>query len=115
MPRGGAPGTGKMVKEHLLDTGGDSVYGTWKAVKKLAEEQGYVPPTYSSMRVFFYLLRKLGLVQKAREEPAGKGGFYRKSIHVVVPGEEDAPEWIDPSTAYYRPQRWEERKRFLLK
>ena len=114
MPRGTAVGTGKMVKEHLLDTGGDSVYGTWKAVKKLAEEQGYVPPTYSSMRVFFYLLRKLGLVRKVREEPARKGGYYRKSIYIVVPGEEERLEWIDPTTACYRPQRWEERKRFLI-
>jgi len=115
MPRGwGAPRTGEMVRDHLLVTRGDSIYSTWKAVKQLAEDKGYVPPTYSSMRVLFYILRKLGLVRKVRQEPAMKKGYYRKSIYAVVPGMEDAEEWIDPSTAYYRPRRWEERRKAWL-
>lgn len=104
-----------MIRDHLLTTGGDSIYGTWKAVKKRVEEMNYVPPTYSSMRVFFYILRKLGLVMKVREEPAEKRGYITKKIYVVVPGMEDVPEWIDPTTALYRPLKWEERKRIWAK
>jgi len=114
MPRSwAAPHTSEMIRDHLLTVGRDSIYGTWQRIKQQLEAmpKRYVPPTYGSLRVMFYCLRRLGLIRRVATRAASRKGYYRKSLYSVVPGKEDALEWVDPQSALYRPIYWEERKK----
>jgi hypothetical protein len=88
-------GTGAAIRDYLLMVGVASPYDFYKEFKK-------VKPTtsYESIRRYFYIARKLGLIRLVRTEPSSKGGFSKR-FYELVPGAEHDPRWEYLQIAYY--------------
>jgi len=109
-------GTGEAIRTFLLRVRMGSPYDFYK------EFRGVKPTTsYNSVRRYFYILRKLGLIEFVTTAPSEKGGFPKR-LYWVVPGMEEDPRWAYPQIALYpitgfggrhgrRYKRWVERDR----
>lgn len=86
--------TGLAIREFLLAVGEGYPYWFYRCFKK-------VKPTtsYQSVARYFYILRKLGLIEFVREEPSNSR-FPRKYFR-IVPGREDDPAWLHPQEELY--------------
>lgn len=60
---------------------------------------------YNSITRYFYILRKLGLIEESRKE-ARKGGFP-KIYYKLVTNKIDNIAWKNPQSALYKSQRSE--------
>jgi hypothetical protein len=98
-----------MVRDYLLEIGEDSVYNVWKAVLQQLENKPYLKPSYTNIRILFYILRKLRLVRFVATEPASRKGYYPKRLYSVVKTKINSPFWLDPYEAYYRPRAFKKR------
>ena len=96
--------TGLAIREYLLTFGKGNPYDFYKRFRK-------VKPTtsYSSIARYFYILRRLGLIEVVEEEPSRHG--FPKRYHRIVPGMEDDPRWVAPQEAIY-PETRLGRKRY---
>lgn len=115
LPKGwGAPGTAALVRDHLLEVGADSSYGAWLAVKEKLEglDREYVPPSRDSIRVIFWALRKLGMIERVGEEPTRTRTWLAKVLYRVTPGREKAAEWENPILAARDPARFQATRGF---
>ena len=109
MPRGWSTvGTAELIRDYLLERPA-STKEVCDYVRGVVEGMGYVPPTYPSICRMMWLLRKLGLIEAVRVEAPERGGYIPKKIYRIVPGKENAPEWLDPQTAYYNPEKFKEK------
>ncbi|MEM2386203.1 MAG: hypothetical protein QXO67_04390 [Candidatus Bathyarchaeia archaeon] len=116
MPRGawGKTRTSLLVRDHLIKVGKDSIYNTWKAVLKALEDKPYLKPTYSNIRILFYILRRLGLIRKVSTQPSSKKGFYSKHLYTVVKAKADSELWLNPYEALYRPSTFKKRMHLVF-
>jgi len=114
MPRGwGTPGTATWIRDALTLLGESWPKRVHNEVKRWAQQGGYVPPSYKSIRKLFYCLRRLGLIELVRQEPVeGKPWLFPRNIYRVTPGMEFAPGWRDPETALYHPKKFAQRTAF---
>ena len=94
-----------LIRQVLLDEGEISPYDFWKR---------FSPDTsYNNVVNYFWILEKLGLIQKTRVEPVNsKGasvltheGKVGKVYYSIVPGMEDHPAWFNPRRYYYGPRQ----------
>lgn len=115
LQRGGRPrailSTG-MFREHLLNVGEDypfRMYQLLKEKKKAAgiEEKGI--GSYQNFRNYLYWLRKLGLIELAREEPSENPHFQPRRCYRIVEGMEDAEGWVNPRKHLY-PESWKKHR-----
>lgn len=85
--------TGLAIREYLAYVGEGYPYEFYVCFKK-------VKPTtsYASVRRYFYILKKLGLIEPVRTEPSSKGGFPRTYYRIVI---YDDPRWLAPQEALY--------------
>jgi len=85
--------TGLAIREYLQYVGEGYPYEFYVCFKK-------VKPTtsYASVRRYFYILKKLGLIEPVRTEPSSKGGFPRTYYRIVI---YDDPRWFAPQEALY--------------
>jgi len=60
--------------------------------------------SYLSVVRYFYILRRLGLIEFVRQE-SGRGRYPRR-VHRIRPGMEDDPRWSAPQVALYPETRW---------
>ena len=107
MPRGWAsPGTAYMIRDFLRIVGESWPKRVHNELAVWAKNAGYRPPSYPSIRNFFWALRHLGFIEKVREEPVpGHPTAFPRAIYRLVPGTEDDPRWRDPVTAHVYPRR----------
>jgi len=87
--------TALFIHDYLLENGEAYAFEIWKALRDYRRSLGIKVCTYDNFRRnYIYILKKLGLIRKVREEP-GKRGFNRV-YYEIVPGKEDAVEWVNP-------------------
>lgn len=85
--------TGLAIREYLSHVGEGYPYEFYKCFQKIK------PTTsYASVRRYFYILKRLGLIEPVRKEPSSKGGFKRTYYRIVI---YDDPRWFAPQEALY--------------
>jgi len=87
------------IREYLLavgEAGPNDFYKEFRKVKKKT--------SYDSVRRYFYILKRLGLIEPTRRVP-GRGPIP-KQLYRIVPGMEDAPEWRAPQIELYPATRF---------
>jgi len=58
--------------------------------------------SYAHVVKYFWMLRKLGLIQEARHEDVNsKGSSLGKTYYMITPGMEDHPAWFNPARYLY--------------
>jgi len=91
--------TGLAIREYLLQVVEGSPNDFYKEFRKVKRKT-----SYPSVRRYFYILKRLGLIEPTRRVP-GRGPIP-KQLYRIVPGMEDDPRWIHPQVALYPATRW---------
>ena len=91
--------TGLAIREFLMQVGEGCSSDFHKAFRKVKPSN-----SYQSARRYFWILKKLGLIEYVGVE-SGKG-FIPKHIYRIVPGMESDPRWRAPQIALYPKTRW---------
>lgn len=102
--------TGPAIREFLLQCVEGSPNGFYRAFRKVKPST-----SYDSCRRYFYICKRLGLIEPTRRE-LGRGPIPRQ-LYRIVPGMENAEEWAHPQVSLYpatrlgrrRYRRWVER------
>ncbi len=98
MPRGRfGPRTSLFIKEYLLEHGEASITDLYTEIKNKFKD--YQIPSIHEVATMFYLLKRLGLIEKTREF---KNENNRKeSRYVIVKDKQDSSEWGSPYVYVY--------------
>lgn len=78
--------TGPAIKEYLLTVGRGNSYAFFKLFRQVKKTT-----SYDSVRRYFWMLRKIGLIRPAGTEARAHG--WRKHMYTVTPGKEEDPAW----------------------
>lgn len=98
MPRGrGAPGTALFIKEYMDKNGEASISDIYKEIKK--KYSNYRTPSIHGVATMFYLLKRLGLIEKVREYINENN--RREAKYVLNPDKVDSEEWRSPYVYAY--------------
>jgi hypothetical protein len=97
-----------MIRESLLE-GPKSVYDLWKDILRKLENTSYAKPSYGSLRIMVYCLKRLGLIRKVSSLPSSKNAYYRKHLYAIVKARAKAEQWHSPIEAYFYPARFKQR------
>lgn len=94
--------TWRFIRTRLLTTGGDYCYHVWQLFcEELIEVHNMKPPKYESFKKYWYVLKKLGLIEPVGKPIKGKSGKPRQ-LYRIVPGKEDERMWpSNPQAALY--------------
>ena len=103
MPKGwGTPSTGEWIFEELSKKEELSIYDVWKRLVKRAEAAKFIPPSYSSLLSFFYVLRSLELIEKVKERTPMKNGYLKAHIvKLTAKGIEHPDYFVNPHRKKY--------------
>jgi len=98
MPRGRAgPGTASFIKEYMIKNGEASISDIYKAIKE--QYKNYRTPSIHGVATMFYLLKRLGLIEKSREYINENN---RKEAKYILNREEvDSEKWRSPYVYAY--------------
>jgi len=88
------PRTGKTIRDYLLSMKEGSPSDVYRELSKVKRT------SYDSVCRYFWILKKLGLIQLVREA----GRFM--SVYRITPGMEDDPRWSAPQVALYPETMW---------
>lgn len=91
---------GLAIREFLQTVGEGSPSDFFKAYRKVKEKA-----SYQSARRYFWILKKLGLIEPTRRE-LGQSHTIAKQLYRIVPGKENASEWSAPQIAMYPSTRY---------
>jgi hypothetical protein len=91
--------TGLAIREYLLAVREGCPNDFYKEFRKVKAKT-----SYGSVRRYFYILKKLGLIEPTRRE-WGRGTIP-KQLYRIVPGMEDSPLWSAPQVALYPATRF---------
>jgi len=91
--------TGLAVRDFLQEVGEGGPNDFLKAFRKVKKKT-----SYDSARRYFYILKRLGLIEPTRRE-LGRG-VIPKQLYRIVPGMENDPRWSAPQIALYPETRW---------
>jgi len=114
MPKGWAsPSTARLIRDFLIEQGEAYPKQIYQYLKQKIEELGYKPPNYASVRKLVYVLRKLGLIRRVREEPVRENPTaFKRCYYAVVHERLDDPAWENPYSAYFYPAKFKEQRKF---
>ena len=98
--------TGLAIREYLMQMGEGYPYHFYICYKRIKPKT-----SYQSVRRYFSFLKKLGLIEPTRTEPASRHGWLPRTYYRIVPGKEDAEEWYAPQATLY-PETRLGRKRY---
>ena len=89
------PRKGLWIRGHLQDVGRDYVYGMYRRWRFFLEDAGLNinAGTYQAFRTYIYVLKELGLVQRAGVTPS-RG--FPKSYYALNPDRIASPLWENP-------------------
>lgn len=100
-----------MIRSFLLMRGSGYPRQVYRHLKKYLEMEGYKPPRYESVRKMFYVLHELGLIEPIRKESVeGYPKAMKRIYYRVVPGTERRPEWDNPYSALYSPEKFKKQR-----
>lgn len=85
---------GLAIREFLQMVGEGGPNDFYKVYRKVKKKS-----SYASARRYFWILKKLGLIERTRRE-MGKGAIA-KQLYRIVPGMEGDPRWSAPQVALY--------------
>ena len=85
---------GLAIREYLQQVGEGNPNDFFKAYRKVKEKT-----SYASARRYFWILKKLGMIEPTRRE-LGKG-LIAKQLYRIVPGMENDSRWSAPQVALY--------------
>lgn len=88
------PLAGMAIREFLLEVGEGGPNDFLKAYRKVKKKT-----SYDSARRYFWILKKLGLIEPTRRE-LGKG-YIPKQLYRIVPGAEGDSRWGAPQAELY--------------
>ena len=91
--------TGLAIREYLMQVGEGSPNDFYREFRKIKRKT-----SYASVRRYFYILKRLGLIEPTRRVP-GRGPIP-KQLYRIVPGMEDDPRWMHPQVALYPATRF---------
>lgn len=89
------PLTGLAIRQYLLAVGEGNPNDFYKAYRKIKKKT-----SYASARRYFYILRRLGLIEPTRRE-MGQSPTIAKQLYRIVPGMENDGRWRAPQVALY--------------
>jgi len=93
-------GTGQFIRDYLLKAGEAYPHEIYRTLKDEKEFRGLSTGSVTNFYRYFYILRKLGAVQKTgRTEPSSRGGMDRVYYRVTVEFEERDKLWSNPQKA----------------
>ncbi len=103
------PFTGMAIRQYLLEVGEGHPNGFYTAFRRIKRKTSYM-----SAARYFYILKRLGLIEPTRREFGA--GPIPKQLYRIVPGMADDPRWAAPQVALYPetrlgPRRYAKRKR----
>jgi len=84
------PRTGKAIRDYLLSMKKGSPTDVYRELRKVKRRA-----SYDSVRRYFWILNRLGLIQLVRES----GRFM--NVYRITPGMEEDPRWSAPQVALY--------------
>jgi len=94
--------TGLAIREYLSYVGEGYPYEFYICFKRVKPST-----SYESVRRYFYILKRIGLIEPVRREPSSKGGFDRTYYRIVI---YDDPRWFAPQEALYPETRLGKRR-----
>jgi len=86
---------GLAIREFLQIVGEGGPSDFFKAYRKVKEKA-----SYAAARRYFWILKKLGLIEPTRRE-LGQSHTIAKQLYRIVPGMENDPRWSAPQVALY--------------
>jgi DNA-binding PadR family transcriptional regulator len=100
-----------FIRDYLLEHGEACPYDIVKALRGEKEKEEKRRVSYQNIRNYFYLLRKLGLIEPSgRVEPSSKPFLQPKIFYRLtkkgLSTDPESLEWLDPHRALYR-ESWE--------
>jgi len=96
LPFGRAISTSLWIRDHLMEVEEDYMWRMYKLFSKDMEEFGYRVPRYNTFYKYFYVLKRLGLIRKTREERGLYPKAKKRVYYEIVPGTEAREEWLSP-------------------
>ena len=91
--------TGLAIRQYLRQVGEGCSNDFCRAYRKVKKKT-----SYGGVRRYFYILKKLGLIEPTRRE-WGRGPIP-KQLYRIVPGTEEDPRWTAPQVALYPATRY---------
>lgn len=88
------PLTGLAIRQFLLEVGEGGPNDFYKAFRLIKKKT-----SYASARRYFWILKRLGLIEPTRREFGA--GRIPKQLYRIVPGAEADPRWGAPQVALY--------------
>jgi len=94
---------GEFIRDYLLKRGEAYIHEAWRAFKEDLRARGLRWwGSYSSFRMHFYILLRLGLVRRVRRGPAGRPHLIDRSYYEAVPENLDVDvAWRNPRAVLY--------------
>lgn len=90
-------GTGQFIRDYLLREGEAYAHEIYRALKDEKEFKGLTMGSASSFYRYFYILRKLGALQKTgRIEPSSRSGFDRVYYKMTAGFDDRDKIWNNP-------------------
>lgn len=99
--------TGIWIRDALIKKGEAHIHELYIEHKRdlRSINKDYKTGEYQNFRTYFYVLRKLGLVEETRKEAppqkANKPWLHDRTYYRVVKGREEDPAWQNPFKAAY--------------
>jgi hypothetical protein len=87
--------TGLAIRQYLLAVGAGSAYDFYRCFRRVKPDT-----SYESIKRYFYLLRRAGLIVRVGTAPPRRGGV-EKVLYAVVPERVDDPGWFHPQQIFY--------------
>lgn len=84
----------EAIRDYLLTMKEGNPYGFYKIFSQLK------PTTsYATIRLYFWILNEIGLIESTRFAPSKKG--FRKHFYRIVKGREEDTRWYHPQSELY--------------
>ena len=94
-------GTGQFIRDYLLREGEAYAHEIYRALKDEKEFRGLTMGSATNFYRYFYILRKLGAVQKTgRTEPSSRKGFDRVYYKITLGFEDRDDLWMNPQKVW---------------
>lgn len=92
--------TSLFIRDRLLEVGEDYPYRMWQILRMKREETGLPCGSLRTFLVTIWNLKKLGLIEQCRDEPAEYPG-KKRHYYRIVNNKKNDKAWINPRKALY--------------
>jgi len=101
----------RFIRGFLEEKGQAYVKELWEAWSDFCERAEVVGAhfkrgDYATMRVYIWLLKKLGLVRLVKRVPSVRKGYFERNMYALNPRKVDDPAWLRPFQSLYPSADW---------